>query len=411
MRSTALRNESCTQPRRHFRQAFTLVELPCEWLGSTELAEVRVVSKRKRRGFTLVELLVVIAIIGILVAMLLPAIQAAREAARRSQCQNNLKQIGIAFLNHENTHKFFPSGGWGYRWSGDPDMGSGEKQPGGWAFSILPYIEEQGLQVVGAGMSPNDKKAALKNQKATPVAVYYCPTRRPPIPTYGPEDSLNADLPPGGYVGKTDYAANGGSNAPSQGGAPDFSGGPCGSSGGRGCVFGCLADYPANPPCDFGSFNDGDAIKRAFNGAVIPRFPVELRQFSDGASKTILVAEKYLWERHYGIESEIGTTQGGSICIDNNSAYAGYDWDNIRWASIRVSANRPYNPRNDSELPDPTQGPGSQGGGCARDFGSAHPSVFQLVMADGSVQSHPFEIDMCILEQMANRKDGGRCGD
>src|SRR5262245_59620853 len=81
-----------------------------------------------RRAFTLVELLVVIAIIGILVAMLLPAIQAAREAARRSQCQNNLKQIGIGFLNHENSRKFFPSGGWGYKWSGDPDNGSGEKQ-------------------------------------------------------------------------------------------------------------------------------------------------------------------------------------------------------------------------------------------------------------------------------------------
>src|SRR4051794_21681889 len=96
----------------------------------------RYVSARRSIGFTLVELLVVIAIIGILVALLLPAIQAAREAARRSQCQNHLKQLGLACLNYESAKKRLPQGF--------------ISQPSGveaWAWStfILPYIEEQAL--------------------------------------------------------------------------------------------------------------------------------------------------------------------------------------------------------------------------------------------------------------------------
>src|SRR6476659_9581645 len=97
---------------------------------------------RATRAFTLVELLVVIAIIGILVALLLPAVQAARESARRQQCSNHLKQLALGALNHEQTHQTFPTGGWGWFWVGDADRGFKRDQPGGWIYNLLPYVEE-----------------------------------------------------------------------------------------------------------------------------------------------------------------------------------------------------------------------------------------------------------------------------
>jgi prepilin-type N-terminal cleavage/methylation domain-containing protein len=93
-------------------------------------------------GFTLVELLVVIAIIGVLVALLLPAVQAAREAARRSSCANNLRNLGLACHHHHDAHSFFPTNDWGTGWTGDPDQGFGKNQPGSWLFSVLPFIEQ-----------------------------------------------------------------------------------------------------------------------------------------------------------------------------------------------------------------------------------------------------------------------------
>src|SRR5262245_49008898 len=134
------------------------------------------------RGFTLVELLVVIAIIGILVALLLPAIQAAREAARRAQCVNNLKQLGVAFQNYHDTHKRLP-------------IGAYSCCNGTWQMYILPFIEEQQLADLYTYL-PKDHPAfeitsplyaydSVNNRRVTGarISTLTCPSDEPQVTT------------------------------------------------------------------------------------------------------------------------------------------------------------------------------------------------------------------------------------
>src|SRR5205085_2945310 len=92
-------------------------------------------------------------IIAILIALLVPAVQKVREASSRTQCQNNLKQIGLAIHNNVDLIKAFPSGGWGWNWVGVPDRATGPDQPGGWLYNILPYIEQGNVRKLGVGQT------------------------------------------------------------------------------------------------------------------------------------------------------------------------------------------------------------------------------------------------------------------
>ncbi|GIW80127.1 MAG: prepilin-type N-terminal cleavage/methylation domain-containing protein [Gemmatales bacterium] len=124
----------------------------------------------KRRAFTLIELLVVIAIIGVLVGLLLPAVQKVREAANRIQCVNHLKQIGVAIHNHHDSIGTFPTGG-RRPWSTTAfNSGSSAIMGPGWPFQILPYMEQTSVY----------NQTTWRAIETSPIKLYFCPSRRPP---------------------------------------------------------------------------------------------------------------------------------------------------------------------------------------------------------------------------------------
>jgi prepilin-type N-terminal cleavage/methylation domain-containing protein len=159
-----------------------------------------------RAGFTLIELLVVIAIIAVLIGLLVPAVQKVRESAARIQCENNLRQLAIAFHNHNDSLGAFPSGGVGW-WEAPNYSAPGQpfeqpNQHGGWGFQILPYIEED---VVFKGGGKNSINACIIVAISTPIKIFFCPSRRNPMVIVG-----GAWYGPPGTYGHamTDYAAS-----------------------------------------------------------------------------------------------------------------------------------------------------------------------------------------------------------
>jgi prepilin-type N-terminal cleavage/methylation domain-containing protein len=235
----------------------------------------RLLRLHRRIAFTLVELLVVIAIIAILMALLIPAVQKVREAANRTQCGNNLKQIALAFHAHHSEFKVLPTGG--YHWLSDRTMNGStpatwETQQWGWGYQILPYIEQQTIYFL-----PTD--AQVVNNA---IAIYYCPTRRPPVTLV----DTHYGFPPTPR-GMHDYAGNAGidqSNAPA-------------------------------PGTILGNGIDGLVIRMGYG-------KIRLAKVVDGASNTIMLGEK----RH---NAQLVTSE--TECDDCQGFISGWDNDAVRW--------------------------------------------------------------------------------
>jgi prepilin-type N-terminal cleavage/methylation domain-containing protein/prepilin-type processing-associated H-X9-DG protein len=327
----------------------------------------------RKLGFTLVELLVVITIIAILIALLLPAVQAAREAARQMQCKNNLKQIALACLNHEQTNRCFAGAGWGCSWIGEPTRGFGKTQPGGWIYCILPYMELGALHDMGIDqgvdpMNPKTNRPAFVQRISTPVAVLICPTRRK-VAAYPYPASVSSwlkylNVPNQPTVtGHSDYAANGGDTSYRSFWDPGF------------------------PP----SLAFGDSLREVSwqshvgywtSGVVYLHSAVKMCDIKDGTSNTYLAGEKYINADCY--------TTGDSIS-DNVCWAAGWCNDNVRWAGNAKPNNFGVPGYADANFAPTQDVPGSEI--PYQSFGGAHSNGVNMAFCDGSVNLISYAID------------------
>lgn len=346
-----------------------------------------VIVRSKLRGFTLVELLVVIAIIGVLVALLLPAIQAAREAARRSQCSNNIKQIGLAVLNFESSMKTFPAGV-------ETDAASGGTTPvfSGWTREIMNYSENPALREMYkpekatppvSVVSTTDLGA--KQFRETAVPMYTCPSDFPMelvAPHTGPAGStgggLNLPFMPGSYRGN--------------------------AGRGNGDVTWYLyEDLPTPGVVGAGGIHDGwrGPLHAVIRKGATPHAWLRkerIKDITDGTTKTLLVAEstnvfaprRTFWAYTYGngVLSQptpyAGTLMGDWCkCSPPGTAACGTGDQPVATGVAYGTSNR----------------------ACMSGWFSGHPSGMNAGMCDGSVNLVSWDIDLDAFVVMGSIAD------
>jgi len=358
------------------------------------------------RAFTLVELLVVIAIIGILVALLLPAVQAARESARCSQCVNNLKNIGLALHNFTDSHKAFPTGGQCYNPKVPDETHDGTKLLGpdrqamSWSFQILPYLEESAIQNL----------ATTASLKQALIPIYACPSRRSAKTSF--DFLLNEIASTIDYAAAIPATRQFPLSSPIQTrfdlSLPAYQTFTLASLSQLARVFNGVGANVGKYPGDSAVY-DGVIVRTPFRSKLsalpgpakgVPS-PVKFSGITDGTSNTFIIAEKL-------VRSDVYDDTGNPHYSDDRGWSDGWDADTMRLACFL-----PINDGDPTAYPaDPLLGryfsdnfqPGSVGGVWnVLHFGSPHKGGINAVFADGSVHTISYDVDLVVFNALASR--------
>jgi prepilin-type N-terminal cleavage/methylation domain-containing protein len=373
---------------------------------------LRWLRKCRRHAFTLVELLVVIAIIGILVALLLPAIQAAREAARRTQCKNNIKQVSLAILNFESTNKVFPTGGsknltptYGLPQNIEGGKPLGFSRQGlGWGYQLLPYIEESAAYSV----------TVTQDLQQIHMPMYVCPSRRQARTAYSPAyDAIFAFIDyagaiPCGYQNPTRTTRYDVTTAvPLQPGplralANSFFGGETTTFTGMvtipnsavydGVIVRCPWDWER-------TVGTGSAATQVGKFASNVTGLVKIGKVTDGTSKTLLIGEKYVRSDQYE-----GSFSGSNRNSDDRGWADGYDADLLRstcFPPLQDSDGIGWSTFLRNYFDDD---PGTAFAlSNVFHFGSAHNGGMNAAFTDGSGQTISYDIDAVVFNALGTR--------
>jgi hypothetical protein len=284
--------------------------------------------------------------------LLLPAVQSARESARELTCKNNLKQMGLAANTHAAKHGYFPAGGWGWNYIGDPNLGFGRKQCGGWLYSMLPYMEQTNAWELGRQPGAYTIQQANAIRLQTVFPGINCPSRRAAElckVIYLPNDCNSVSM-----CARTCYAIN------------------CGNQG-RNEIDGGTGSSPAGPPQSY-----FDPTQYNENGVSYRSSEIGKAHIKDGLSNTYLIGEKQVPPSFY---------KNGGNPHENETALTGYNNDNFRTgASV---------PLRDSDTLI-----------ISNAFGGVHRGGIFMTMCDASVRRISWSVDPLIHAGLCARADG-----